>query len=116
MRLPTQGQGGPIDEEKARKSSSTPIAMGSIISIPPTGTTEGRRNPLWAGCFPSFPRDTWYLASKMPGHMMNYQNGRLGFQGYLAGEKIGPWRKFSEEQLGKCGVDYFDFYLLHNVL
>jgi len=47
-----------------------------------------------------FPRDSYYLATKYPGHqIMAEYEPKLIF----------------EEQLEKCGVDYFDFYLLHNV-
>lgn len=46
------------------------------------------------------PRNSWYLADKYPGHQIA--------SGY------DPAALF-EEQLEKCGVDYFDFYLLHNV-
>lgn len=47
-----------------------------------------------------YPRESWYLATKFPGHqiMSSYD----------------PASVF-EEQLRKCGVEYFDFYLLHNV-
>ena len=46
------------------------------------------------------PREQWFLADKYPGHqiMSSYH----------------PEEIF-EEQLKKCGVEYFDFYLLHNV-
>lgn len=47
-----------------------------------------------------YPRDTWYLASKYPGHQI--------------AESYDPAAVF-EDQLKKCGVEYFDFYLLHNV-
>lgn len=46
------------------------------------------------------PRDSWYLANKYPGHQI--------------ASTYDPASLF-EEQLRKCGVDYFDFYLLHNV-
>ena len=46
------------------------------------------------------PRDSYYLADKYPGHQI--------------AETYDPAATF-EEQLAKCGVDYFDFYLLHNV-
>ena len=46
------------------------------------------------------PRDQWFLASKYPGHQIT--------------ASYNPEEIF-EEQLEKCGVDYFDFYLLHNV-
>ena len=47
-----------------------------------------------------YPRDRWYLADKYPGHQL--------------AQRYDPAAVF-EEQLKKCGVDYFDFYLLHNV-
>ena len=46
------------------------------------------------------PRESYYLADKYPGHQI--------------AESFDPAAVF-EEQLKKCGVDYFDFYLLHNV-
>ena len=47
-----------------------------------------------------YPRESWYLADKYPGHQI--------------ADTYEPAAIF-EEQLKKCGVDYFDFYLLHNV-
>lgn len=47
-----------------------------------------------------YPRESWYLASKYPGHQI--------------ADSYDPAAIF-EEQLKKCGVEYFDFYLLHNV-
>lgn len=46
------------------------------------------------------PRSSFYLATKYPGHQI--------------ASSYDPKSVF-EEQLEKCGVDYFDFYLLHNV-
>ena len=46
------------------------------------------------------PRQSYYLATKYPGHQI--------------ASHYDPAAIF-EEQLQKCGVDYFDFYLLHNV-
>lgn len=47
-----------------------------------------------------FPRESYYLATKYPGHQIS--------------ESYYPEEIF-EEQLKKCDVTYFDFYLLHNV-
>ncbi len=46
------------------------------------------------------PREAFYLADKFPGHQTL--------------ESYDPALIF-EEQLRRCGVEYFDFYLLHNV-
>ena len=48
----------------------------------------------------NYPRESFYLADKFPGHAV--------------AEKYDPQETF-EKQLKKCQVDYFDFYLLHNV-
>ena len=47
-----------------------------------------------------YPRESYFLADKFPGHMIL--------------ESYDPQTLF-EEQLRRCNVDYFDFYLLHNV-
>ena len=63
-----------------------------------------------------YPRDTWYLASKFPGHMCEHiGNGVLHFTAGLAGRPDSTVDGVFNEQLRKCQVDYFDFYLLHNV-
>ncbi len=46
------------------------------------------------------PRESFYLATKYPGHQIASSYDPAGV---------------FEEQLQKCGVDYFDFYLLHNI-
>lgn len=47
-----------------------------------------------------YPRESYYLADKFPGHQIS--------------ASYDPAAVF-EEQLRRCGVEYFDFYLLHNV-
>ena len=47
-----------------------------------------------------YPREAYYLATKFPGHQIL--------------SSYDPEAVF-EDQLKKCGVEYFDFYLLHNV-
>ena len=47
-----------------------------------------------------YPRDSYYVATKYPGHQVS--------------KNYDPAAVF-ERQLKKCGVDHFDFYLLHNV-
>ena len=47
-----------------------------------------------------YPRDSYYLATKFPGYYP---------------DKLDKVEEIFEEQLRHCGVEYFDFYLLHNV-
>ncbi len=47
-----------------------------------------------------YPRDRYLLADKMP---IQYVKGPEDYPRYL------------EEQLKRCGVEYFDYYLLHNM-
>lgn len=47
-----------------------------------------------------YPRDAYYLATKYPGHQI--------------ADDYDPAAIF-EEQLKKCRVEYFDYYLLHNI-
>lgn len=113
MRLPTEN--GAIDREKAREIIEYAYHSGVNYFDTAYRYHGGESESFVGSVLKQFPRDTWYIASKMPGHMMNYKDGKLGFQGYLAGEKIESVSQIFEEQLEKCGVDYFDFYLLHNV-
>lgn len=47
-----------------------------------------------------YPRDTYYIANKYPGHQI---------------ADVYEPEKIFNRQLEKMDVDYFDFYLLHNV-
>ncbi len=47
-----------------------------------------------------YPRDSYRLATKYPGHQIS--------------DHYDPAGVF-EKQLKKCGVEYFDYYLLHNI-
>lgn len=115
MRLPTIGEHGPIDEEKAQLIIDKAYESG-INYFDTAYRYHGGESETFIGkALKKYPRESWYLASKMPGHMMNYKDGKLGFQGYLQGESFDSISQIFEEQLQKCGVEYFDFYMLHNV-
>ena len=47
-----------------------------------------------------YPRDSFYLATKFPGYDLSNM------------DKV---EEIFEKQLEKCQVEYFDFYLFHNV-
>ena len=116
MRLPTTGNnGGPINIEKATKLIEYAYEHGVNYFDTAYGYHGGESERVTGKVLSQYPRDTWYLASKMPGHMMSYKNKKLEFQGYMANSKAASPSDIFEEQLEKCGVDYFDFYLLHNL-
>jgi len=60
------------------------------------GTSEG----LVGNILSKYPRDSFYLATKFPG---------------FKPEMMQRAAEIFQEQLERCKVDYFDFYLLHNV-
>ena len=114
MRLPV-GDGGIIDEAQAQAMIDRCIEAG-INYFDTAYRYHGGQSELFVGrALNKHPRDKWYIASKMPGHMMDYIDGKLAFKGYLTGEKIEHISEIFEDQLKRCQVDYFDFYLLHNV-
>ncbi len=115
MRLPTIDKHGPIDELKARAIIEYAYENGVNYFDTAYRYHEGESEKFVGKVLNHYPRESWYLASKMPGHMMQYKNGKLDFIGYLSGMKKCSTADIFEEQLEKCGVEYFDFYLLHNL-
>ena len=117
MRLPTVGgeRHAPIDEEKAWEIIEYAYEHGINYFDTAYGYHGGESERFVGKVLGQYPRESWHLATKMPGHMMRYSDGRLELLGYMAGRTISSPADIFEEQLAKCGVDYFDFYLLHNV-
>jgi predicted aldo/keto reductase-like oxidoreductase len=115
MRLPTVGPRGPIDKEKARQIIEYVYENGVNYFDTAFRYHEGESETIVGEVLSQYPRDSWYLATKMPGHMMSYKDGKLDFVGYLTGLPIKSPADIFEQQLEKCRVDYFDFYLLHNL-
>ena len=62
---------------------------------------EGKSEVFIGEALKKYPRESFYLADKMPGWAI--QNGADGA------------KKIFEEQLSRCQVNYFDFYLLHSL-
>jgi len=115
MRLPTIGERGPIDREKAGEIIEYAYEHGINYFDTAYRYHNGESESFVGEVLSQYPRESWYLATKLPGHMMSYTYGKLGFQGYLSGSEVNSVAEILEEQLQKCGVDYFDFYLLHNL-
>lgn len=99
MRLPTR-EDGSVDEELVR--DMTKYAMDNGVNYFDTAFPYhgGHSEVVMGKVLGEYPRDSYFLATKYPGHQIS--------------SSYNPAEIF-EEQLKKCGVDYFDFYLLHNV-
>ena len=117
MRLPRiEGESEKIDREKAQEIID--YAMSHGINYYDTAYRyHGGESELFIGeALKKYPRESFFLASKFPGHMMvKKENGVVGFTSGLSGWPDSTVPGVFEEQLRKCQVDYFDFYLLHNV-
>jgi predicted aldo/keto reductase-like oxidoreductase len=100
MRLPTLADGS-IDEAQVAEMTAYAIEHGVNYFDTAYPYHGGESERVIGRVLSKYPRDSWYLATKYPGH-------QIISTGY------NPAVIF-EEQLRKCGVEYFDFYLLHNV-
>ena len=101
MRLPViDGDDAKVDEAAALRMVDT--AMESGINYYDTAWGyHGENSELVMGkALARYHRDSFYLATKFPGYDAAYW------------DKV---EEIFERQLEKLGVDYFDFYLFHNV-
>lgn len=99
MRLPLTAE-TTIDEQELRRMTDYAIEHG-VNYFDTAWPYHGGHSELAVGkVLAGYPREQWFLADKYPGHQI--------------ASSYHPAEIF-EEQLKKCGVGYFDFYLLHNV-
>ena len=117
MRLPTlDGQDNRIDKEKAQEIIDYAMSHGINYYDTAYRYHGGESERFIGRALKKYPRDSFLLASKFPGHMMvKKENGVVGFTSGLAGWPDNTVPGVFAEQLEKCQVDHFDFYLLHNV-
>ena len=100
MRLPTNADGS-IDETQVAEMTAYALEHGVNYFDTAYPYHGGESERVIGRVLSKYPRDSYYLATKYPGH-------QILSGGYDPAEVF-------EEQLKKCGVEYFDFYLLHNV-
>lgn len=93
MRLPCLADGA-IDEEQV--AQMTRMAMEAGVNYFDTAYPYhgGQSERVMGRVLSKYPRESYYLATKYPGH-------QILSSGYNPAEIF-------EEQLKKCGVDYFD--------
>ena len=99
MRLPTN-EDGSINEALTQEMTDIAVAQGVNYFDTAYPYHGGMSEVVMGRALAKYPRESWYLANKYPGHQI--------------ASEYNPADIF-EEQLKKCGVEYFDFYLLHNV-
>lgn len=101
MRLPVKnGDYSDIDMETAQQMIDYAMANGVNYYDTAWGYHNGQSETAIGKLLKKYPRDSFYLASKFPGYDLSNM------------DKV---EQIFEAQLVKCGVDYFDFYLFHNV-
>lgn len=100
MRLPLLGEGPQIDEEQVARMVDRAFACGVNYIDTAYPYHGGESERVLGRVLASYDRTDYYLADKFPGHQIaeSYDVAAI-----------------FEKQLARCGVDYFDFYLLHNV-
>ena len=117
MRLPTfDGVEKNVDREKSQEIIDYAMSHGINYYDTAYRYHGGESERFIGQALKKYPRDSFLLASKFPGHMMVKKGGGVvGFTSGLAGWPDNTVEGVFAEQLQKCQVDYFDFYLLHNV-
>ena len=104
MRLPMRKDGsGVIDQEEVDRMVDAAIREGINYFDTAYPYHNGKSEGAIGRALARYPRESWYLADKFPGH-----------QNVHGVTEMQP-RDVFEDQLKRCGVEYFDFYLLHNV-
>jgi len=118
MRLPTDEKTKKIDREKVAELFEYAYNNGVNYFDTAFFYHGGESEVVLGEMLSKYPRDTWYLADKFPGNFMSIEDGKMLFDAEWAGM---PKMTFShpsevfEHQLKLCGVEYFDFYMAHNI-
>ena len=101
MRLPVvDGDDNRIDEPAALDMVQYAYDHGINYYDTAWGYHGGNSQNVMGRALARYPRESYYLANKFPGYDPS---------------NFGKHEAIFEEQLERCGVDCFDFYLLHNV-
>ena len=101
MRLPViGGDDANIDTAAAEKMVDYALENGVNYFDTAWGYHNGNSETVIGQALSRHPRDKFYLATKFPGYDLSNM------------DKV---EEIFEKQLEKCKVEYFDFYLVHNV-
>ena len=101
MRLPTvDGNDAKPDEAEAAKLVAKAMEAGVNYYDTAWGYHAGNSEWVMGRVLKQYPRDSFCLATKFPGYDLSNM------------DKV---EEIFDKQLEKLQVDYFDFYLFHNV-
>lgn len=102
MRLPTTNgePSGPVDEKQVAEMVDYAMEKGINYYDTAYGYHDGKSEVVIGKALQKYPRESFYLADKFPGYDL---------------ANMGKVEEIFEEQLKRTGMDYFDFYLFHNV-
>lgn len=101
MRLPViGGDDSKIDEAAATRMVDYAMENGINYYDTAWGYHDGNSELVMGRALGKYPREAYYLATKFPGYDLANM------------DKV---EEIFEKQLEKCNVEYFDFYLFHNV-
>ena len=101
MRLPViDGNDRDIDEAKTQEMVERAYEAGINYFDTAWGYHGGNSETVLGKCLAKFPRESFNIATKFPGYDLN---------------NMSKVKEIFEQQLEKTGMEYFDFYLFHNV-
>ncbi len=101
MRLPTvDGNDANVNEAEAARLIARAMEGGVNYYDTAWGYHAGNSELVMGRILKQYPRNSFFLATKFPGYDLSNM------------DKV---EEIFDKQLEKCQVDYFDFYLFHNV-
>lgn len=101
MRLPVvDGNDAVVDQAAVEEMVALAMDRGLNYYDTAWGYHAGHSETAIGKALSAYPREKFYLADKFPGYDLS---------------NMGKVREIFEAQLKKCQVEYFDFYLFHNV-
>ena len=101
MRLPhSENSYSDIDIAQVKQMVAYAIEHGVNYFDTAWGYHEGNSETAIGEALSEYPRESYYLATKFPGYDLS---------------NMPKVKTIFEEQLRRCRVDHFDFYLFHNV-
>ena len=101
MRLPAiDGDDSRVDQAAVEEMVAYAMEQGVNYYDTAWGYHDGHSETAMGEALKKYPRESFYLATKFPGYDLSNM------------DKV---EEIFEAQLKKCQVEYFDFYLFHNV-